>query len=324
MYDFSKGEETEIISFCSEHEDAKACLHPLSLSVERCSANAPVLNAIRSTLRRCINISDLSISRMNISGDARVRPLLNVLSYRFQSSSSSGQGKGLTYLQLVECRLTDNDARLLVNSVTCKDSEGFYSSPLVMLNLQGNRIGNRGAEAISLLLERGSSLTELDLSANRIGDEGAVALGDALTRNSSLKIINLSENRINQEGAKAFATALKKDANHTLEALFLGGNRIGSSGTKSLCKALIDNFTLKTLDISSNGIGDVGAACVTNLVQQNVTLDEINLEGNGIGICYCKGCVLKRVKKEHYIFGMRKSEEVEMSQIDSNEENNHY
>jgi len=55
-----------------------------------------------------------------------------------------------------------------------------------------------------------------------------------------------------------------------------------------------------------------------------VTLDEINLEGNGIGICYCKGCVLKRVKKEHYIFGMRKSEEVEMSQIDSNEENNHY
>lgn len=305
MYSFQKGEEADLIEFSETYavEDEAKALHPLSITVERCNPTDSVLSAIRSILRMCPNISDLSLARMHIGGDKRAKPFFAVIANRYQA----GRGRrGLTFLQLAECHLDDSDSRLLVNSVIRRNMQGAFSSPLVMLNIQGNRITSRGAEILAFLLGQDTSLRELDLSGNRIGDEGVAELSTVLSTNSVLKVLRLSDNRIYQQGAKAIAKSIGQGAcaEQTLEELYLSGNRIGSVGTKFLCRSLQHNFTLKTLDLSSNGIGDVGAKLLIKLVEKNLTLNELILHGNGIGICYCKGCVLKRVDQGHSVFSM--------------------
>ena len=65
------------------------------------------------------------------------------------------------------------------------------NTSLTSLNLDGNSIGDEGANSLSEALRVNTSLTSLDLRDNSIGDEGAHSLSEALRVNTSLTSLDL-------------------------------------------------------------------------------------------------------------------------------------
>ena len=61
------------------------------------------------------------------------------------------------------------------------------------------------------------TLQELNLNFDKISDKGATALAQALKRNTTLQLLNLSFNKISDKGATALAQAMK--GNTTLQIL---------------------------------------------------------------------------------------------------------
>ncbi|CAF5227027.1 unnamed protein product, partial [Rotaria magnacalcarata] len=67
---------------------------------------------------------------------------------------------------------------------------------LMMLNLWGNRIKDKGAGYLASVLETNKTLTALDIGSNHIGDDGAEYLAHALQTNRTLSTLNLQHNSV--------------------------------------------------------------------------------------------------------------------------------
>lgn len=117
----------------------------------------------------------------------------------------------------------DLGARLLGQALTRNVS-------LVSLNLESNKIGAIGAEALAscIILQAkspsaaGPGLKSLRMSYNQIGDDGAIALAEALTQSSTLLELSLKNNSIRRAGLVKIAESLL--VNQTIEAISLFGN----------------------------------------------------------------------------------------------------
>lgn len=77
------------------------------------------------------------------------------------------------------------------------------SSMVRRLELNGNHIGDEGAEALAAALKAHRIITSIELSDNNIGDRGAKALARAFRELPSLTSVYLVNNRIGIEGARA-------------------------------------------------------------------------------------------------------------------------
>ena len=81
---------------------------------------------------------------------------------------------------------------------------------LSIINLSNNKIGDRGAAALSYLLGSDSLLSKLHLNNNRIGDKGAKALAEKIKGNRMLHTLSLGYNLIGIEGGVALAKGLER------------------------------------------------------------------------------------------------------------------
>ncbi|KAF9432945.1 hypothetical protein BGZ76_010115, partial [Entomortierella beljakovae] len=124
-------------------------------------------------------------------------------------------------LEMIPGEIDATDFRVLVKSLKT-------NTTLVNLNLRGNKIGNKGALALSEALKTNNTLTALHLRTNSIGNEGALALSKALKTNTTLTALDLRYNSIGSEGALALTEALK--TNTTLTTLDLEGNSFEFNG----------------------------------------------------------------------------------------------
>ena len=109
------------------------------------------------------------------------------------------------------------------------------NSTMVSLNLECNKIGVSGAEALaSYLISQSNkgipSLRSLRLSYNCIGNEGAISLADAISRSTTLLDLSLKNNQIGVTGLVAIGNSLFQ--NNTLEAISLFGNNFDSESSK--------------------------------------------------------------------------------------------
>ena len=150
------------------------------------------------------------------------------------------------------------------------------------LYLSGKGIGDSGAKALAVALEKNQTLQRLDLGGNQIGVEGAKALSVALEKNQTLQWLYFGGNQIGVEGAKALSVALEK--NQMLQWLYLGGNQIGVEGAKALSVALEKNQTLQWLYFGGNQIGVEGAKALSVALEKNQTLQWLYFGGNQIGV----------------------------------------
>ena len=144
------------------------------------------------------------------------------------------------------------------NGITHKGAQALSRllkrAHIVVLNLRNNFLHNIGTTAIatSLNVSSHSCLQELDLGVNMIGDEGVFAIVETLKYCSRLRILRLDYNYIGNKGARYIAQLIEKLTN--IEVVSLQGNMIGYSGATSLLKAAAKSLNLRVLDLSSNEI----------------------------------------------------------------------
>eukprot|EP00831_Metopus_contortus_P077246 TRINITY_DN7200_c0_g2_i7.p1 TRINITY_DN7200_c0_g2~~TRINITY_DN7200_c0_g2_i7.p1 ORF type:complete len:154 (+),score=36.29 TRINITY_DN7200_c0_g2_i7:131-592(+) len=98
------------------------------------------------------------------------------------------------------------------------------------------------------------TLTILNLNWNKIEDKGAEFIAAALKSNSTLTILNLSFNEIGNKGAEFIAAALK--SNRTLTTLDLCENEIGDKGVELITTAFNLNNTIQKINLSLNNISE--------------------------------------------------------------------
>jgi Ran GTPase-activating protein (RanGAP) involved in mRNA processing and transport len=137
-----------------------------------------------------------------------------------------GHTSSLRHLSLKYHSITDLGSRLIAQNLNRADA-------MVSLNLECNRIGVAGAEALASYLigqaRNGKpSLEALYLSHNMISDQGAIALAEAIQENKNLKCLTLKTNSVKTEGLSALSFAIQK--NNTLEYLSIFGNEFSSKG----------------------------------------------------------------------------------------------
>ncbi|VEU43876.1 unnamed protein product [Pseudo-nitzschia multistriata] len=180
-----------------------------------------------------------------------------------------------------------------------------------ILRLRGNRIGNRGVQALEFLFRSSSTLKEVDLSDNHIGSKGACSLFESLAQNpngiplsvlnlsqneiwelsspmennnastflytnSTLKELNLDGNLLHDGGAEFIAQSIRSNRRCALKRLHLGWNAIGDDGVRALGKALESNTSLEVLGLAENDITNTGARALLAALAVNTSVKEIS------------------------------------------------
>ena len=137
--------------------------------------------------------------------------------------------------------------------------------------MDGNELGEDGAEVLAMSLMKNRGLKYLELKDNLIGDVGACALAYGLAGQSDMVLLDLTSNDIMKAGATAIAHYLvgeqedfvdlipedsplkaagaPKPPSYTLETLILNNNTIGDDGAIALGQALLKNTSLHSLQL---------------------------------------------------------------------------
>ena len=159
-------------------------------------------------------------------------------------SESLSRFNTLRVFECLRCQLLDNELETLIQALA-------GHSKLGKIDLGGNKLGERGINALAALLNPNSTLADLNLFDCSINDEGAVVFADALGRNCTLKKLNLGGNgNITASGWNAIFTHLQSP-HSVLENLKLSNNSIDNTAAILLGNTLTSNTHLKALSFSN-------------------------------------------------------------------------
>ncbi|XP_059527558.1 leucine-rich repeat-containing protein 45 isoform X1 [Myotis daubentonii] len=153
----------------------------------------------------------------------------------------------LTELVLSDCMLSEEGATLLLQGLCA-------NTILRLLDLKGNNLQAKGAEALGKLLRQNKSIQSLTLEWNNLGawEDAFATFCRALAGNLTLRQLDLRNNQISHQGAEELALALK--GNTSLQQLDLRWNNIGLLGGRALVSCLPSNRTLWRLELAGNNV----------------------------------------------------------------------
>ena len=182
-------------------------------------------------------------------------------------------GQNLTRLAIEDNGISDAGADALWQACAAEKLP-----QLTELFMSRNNIGDTGifAALASSIAQGGfAKLGALDLNSNRLGDRGLRALGASASNLGSLRSLYLDRNGIGDAGltdwSNALVTASQPGAGAlpSLYELWLSNNNIGDAGVASLFDALGKGAapSLGDLRLQYNQIGDAGVQSLVNVLQ---------------------------------------------------------
>jgi hypothetical protein len=269
---------------------ADACVSLRVLSAPNASLGANGVEAVCDALPASLTTLDIG----NNGGGDRVAAA---------AAKAMRRCPALERLGVASCEITAEGACRLAPAI--RDHASVKE-----VQLDGNRIGDRGAAAVAAAVratsapfERlrvrdnvnmtsaaakafasamagSSTLRELDASKAPFGAEGAKALCAGLAATASLEILELSGCRLRAEGAKWLGDAVAKCA--SLRRLGVSRNSLGDKGVFELTSRGLDcTASLEALDLRHNAIGPEGAKRLKGSLERRcVTVRVLELEGN--------------------------------------------
>ncbi|XP_008153198.1 leucine-rich repeat-containing protein 45 [Eptesicus fuscus] len=168
----------------------------------------------------------------------------------------------LTELVLSDCMLSEEGATLLLQGLCA-------NTILRLLDLKGNNLQARGAEALGKLLRQNKSIQSLTLEWNNLGawEEAFATFCRALAGNLTLRQLDLRNNQISHQGAEELALALK--GNTSLQQLDLRWNNIGLLGGRALASCLSSNRSLWRLELAGNNVPSDVLRAVEQAMEHN-------------------------------------------------------
>jgi hypothetical protein len=182
-----------------------------------------------------------------------------------------------------ECFLGDRATPLLERDVMCIAEALRLPHTIRTLDLDGNRAGMRGTQALLAALTHNPSVRELRLGHNDLGDPTTVVLGSTLANTSiGLRVLDVSLNSIGKIGCLSLCQALSSRACEISE-ISLHGNNLDADCGIAIAQAIRQSTKLKHLHLGFNSLRDAGAVHIARALTSNRVLASLDLTGNGIG-----------------------------------------
>ena len=252
----------------TEHE----CCHCLlkSLHVLNAMLRDEGCKIIAENLPRNASIANINLGH-NCIGDAGCSALFKA---NFQ--------RHLTVLKLAGNRLSDKGCRLLTPLLE--------TAHLVELHLQNNLVADEGARSIAQGVGMNATLKVLNLNGNRIRDKGVEAIAAALmVKAPELRESNAAETdtlteifksgkgtvlgaliHMNQVLGKIPPEVLRSTSyrtNTTLASLHLSSNWLQDSSAEEIAKVMFSNNSLTNVELASNRVMDSGAKALAEALK---------------------------------------------------------
>lgn len=240
------------------------------------------------------SVEGLNRNRVGVPGAislARLLRMNNILTHLNISGTLLGN-EGLLHLteglknnkNLLSLNIGNN---LLTGSIE-KFLETLAGSRLLELGLNGNKLGNQGAEELANLIagKYGDPpmLIKLDLSRISASSKGVSVLFDHLAKNRPLSSLNLEGNSLSSGISDNILTCLSM--NHDLKSLNLGSCELSKRNLCGLGNGLAENMGLVTIVLSNNSITDEGAALISSGLADNSSLKNLLLNNNRIKVTF--------------------------------------
>ena len=171
-------------------------------------------------------------------------------------------GKPCLWLSLRDNQITSHGLSNLVDSLRKKIAvESLYLSNNLLTHVQMEHWAER-------LFKRCPQLAVLRLDGNCIGNEGAEILAKILRCNVTLTDLWLSNNTIGDRGVRALAQALRAD-NQTLLGLYLDGNPLITDGSANALKiVLLCSRSVETLDLRNCSLSSTTNALLKRISER--------------------------------------------------------
>ena len=220
-------------------------------------------------------------------------------------------------VDLSDCSIDEHKCRLLVRCLCRCPAPNSTVTGWLHMDLEGNEIGQRGAQYIADVLQNTIIVHTLNLNPNTIQEygmkyiieslltncslvtlvlngvflyhdcflkitkESGPVLCQMLQRNNTLTDLDLTCNRdVSDTGAFFIAEGLK--LNTSLQTLVLTQCGFSAEGAKFISGALEINASLKVIDLSDNKLGDTGVGYLADALKWNDSLKELYLEQCGM------------------------------------------
>ena len=156
-----------------------------------------------------------------------------------------------------------------------------------VFSLRDNNISDEVADVLSEALSKKLNLQQLYLGNNHLQDRGVIKITEALNTTEYLLTLDLMNNNISEAAADALASVITSCSQ--LKQLYLGDNKLQSTGTIKITRALQQakcRSTLRVLDLSNNRIGSdetVGDE-ISRAVGNTEILTVLILDDNAISV----------------------------------------
>ena len=146
---------------------------------------------------------------------------------------------------LINCGITDDHLRLLVESMT-------ICTELDTLHLDFNGISDEGATLLSSYFD---NCTKLEFSAhcNQISDSGALAIASALVQMKSSKILDQQCNPITEDGASALITMFK-NCDETFKLYVTTDNNLLRKSNLNLVQQSVESICIANSEAVCNAL----------------------------------------------------------------------
>lgn len=168
----------------------------------------------------------------------------------------------------------------------CEALHRYGGKSQTTINLYQNDLSHGGAEAVAKLVANTDMILEVNLAGNTIGFKGAEAIRIQLTAAlatrvppltpCTLRSLNLSDNWLGDEGAMEVAKLIEANI-ASLEWMDVSSNKITDVGLTAVIQALRQNSSMVTMNCDGNSMGAKAVAAVEQLIRETQTLRVLNL-----------------------------------------------
>eukprot|EP00356_Strombidium_inclinatum_P016825 CAMPEP_0170505090 /NCGR_PEP_ID=MMETSP0208-20121228/49795_1 /TAXON_ID=197538 /ORGANISM="Strombidium inclinatum, Strain S3" /LENGTH=289 /DNA_ID=CAMNT_0010785713 /DNA_START=176 /DNA_END=1041 /DNA_ORIENTATION=- len=194
----------------------------------------------------------------------RLQPKLQKFIEELQAQSSPKMFE-LTGLDLGPAR-----CRILAQNIA-------YNNSLLSISLNRKGICDSEGQTLAQMLFTNMTLRTLEIEGNRLGPRTAEAFGAALKANMGLKLLDLSNNSLTAEGQDQSGMMALFDSlpfNTTLQTLIVSSTGLNREGGEKLRLAIENNHGVTCVDYSMNEIDrDDSEAIQTHVISNKEKLD---------------------------------------------------
>jgi len=184
-------------------------------------------------------------------------------------------GRDLAVLKLGSNALGDPGCKAI--------SKLLASTPLVELHLQNNVIGDNGLLSIAQGMALSQKLQVLNLNGNRIRDKGVATLSAVLLQVAGAAKnaagANILLNKHLGSASEVLASSVPFHTNTSLNSLHLASNWLRDATAVEISQIFQANFSLTNVELASNRIGDVGAKALA----ESLKLSYHDKQGHRVG-----------------------------------------